>query len=192
VPDGFRINKSGLDKFTRELNKELQRSAKRNIKPVPVSTDPAPSSTTSWSVPPAQPTTVVNGPTFYGDITGQVAWDNSGPIHQHQHLPSGLTATDLADLADLAHELLTALAQTTHADSDSDGDGDEDRDREEVSVATAEARAAAAALWAEAQQAEPDPGRMATMTARLRAALPGLASGILSSSLVTAVSQLPW
>jgi hypothetical protein len=178
VPDGFRINKRGLDKFTRELNKELQRSAKRNIKPVPVSTDDG-AGRPGWSIPPAQPTTVVNGPTFYGDVTGQVAWDNSGPVHQHQHLPSGLTPTEVADLADLAHELLTTLAEAP--------DGDE-----EVSVATAEARAAAAALWAEAQQAEPDSGRIATMTARLRTALPGLASGIVSSSLVTAVSQLPW
>lgn len=180
MPDGFRINKRGLDKFTRELNKELQRSAKRNIKPVPVSTDDG-VGRPGWSVPPAQPTTVVNGPTFYGDVTGQVAWNNSGPVHQHQHLPSGRTPIEVTDLADLAYELLTALAEAP------DGDGDE-----EVSIATAEARAASAALWAEAQQAEPDPGRIATMTARLRSALPSLASGIVSSSLVTAVSQLPW
>lgn len=182
MPDGFRINKRGLDQFTRELNKQLQRSAKRNIKPIPVSTDTASGRTASWSVPPAQPTTVINGPTFHGDVTGQVAWGNSGPVHQHQHLPSGLASIDLADLADLAYELLTALAEAP----DDVGDG------EQVSVAAAESRAAAAALWAEAQQAEPDSGRIAIMTARLRAALPNLASGIVSSSLVTAVSQLPW
>lgn len=134
MPDGFRINKRGLDKFTRELNKELQRSAKRNIKPMTMSTE-ASAGGPGWAVPPAQPTTVVNGPTFYGDVTGQVAWNNSGPVHQHQHLPSGLTATDITGLADLAHELLTALAEAPD-----DGDDDDD----EVSVATAEARAVAA------------------------------------------------
>jgi hypothetical protein len=40
---------------------------------------------------------------FYGDVTGQVAWNNSGPVHQHQHLSPGLTATDITGIADLAH-----------------------------------------------------------------------------------------
>lgn len=36
MADGFKIDKSQIDKLTRELNREIQRSARRNIRPVPL------------------------------------------------------------------------------------------------------------------------------------------------------------
>jgi len=199
VPDGFRINRRGIDKFTKALDKELQRSAKRNIKPVPVATDSASGAARSRAtmVPPAQPTQIVNGPTFYGDIHGQLAWDNTGPVHQHQAVQPIAGSEDLARLAELAHALLeqlaTAAVPTTRGERRPDQpDVIDETDGTVDDAVIAEARAAAAALWAEAQQVELDRGRIATAVARMRTALPGLASGIISSSLVTAIAQLPW
>ncbi|MEU8993173.1 hypothetical protein AB0C98_43480, partial [Streptomyces sp. NPDC048558] len=191
--DGF--SKRDIDKFTKDLNRDLQRSAKRNIKPIQIPTNTGTSRTgrVNVSVPPTQ---VMNGPLIQGNNYGPMAWDNTGPVQQSTGgAPAELTADDLARLRELSHQLLAELAEvetipvTPRIEEDpiSGPEG-----TEATAEAVVQTQADASALWAETQQVEPDPTRISTLLRRLKTALPGLASGIVSSSLVEAFTSIPW
>lgn len=192
--DGF--NQRDIDKFTKDLNRRLQRSARRNIRPIPIptSTGTGRPGRVNVSVPP--PTQVVNGPLIHGDNYGPMAWDNVGLVYQTTGgAPSELTADDLAHLRELSHQLLTELAEaeTVPATARIEEDPTSGPEGAEATAeAVAQTQADASAVWAETQQVEPDPARLATLVRRLKTALPALASGIVSSSLVEAFTSIPW
>lgn len=194
-------NRRAWDKLTKQMNKDLQRSARRNIKPIPLPVEPSDRRGRVAGVsPPPQHTQIVNGPLIQGDSYGQMAWGNTGPVAQHQSEAAvdEPTAQDLATLAELTHQLLTEIAaaetapETAQIEEDpTSGPGGLGAD-EEVARAVAGIRADASALWAETQQLDPDHGRVTTLAGKLKAALPGLASGIVSSSIVEAFTSIPW
>lgn len=194
-------NRRAWDKITKQMNKDFQRSARRNIKPIPLQAEPSPRrGRAAGAFPPPQPTQIVNGPLINGDNYGQLAWDNTGRVEQHQANAGGdgPTAQDLATLAELTHQLLTELAdaetppEIPRIEEDPNSGPGGLATNEGTPQAVAELRADASALWAETQQLDPDRSRVSTLAGKLKAALPGLASGIVSSSIVEAFTSIPW
>ncbi|WIB00340.1 MULTISPECIES: hypothetical protein [unclassified Curtobacterium] len=131
MANGFKIDKRQLDKLTKELQREF------NKRPLKVPVQPS----TASHLPATAPPTVIHqhGPavTVNGD-GAQLAWGNTGPVHQTQHrvetIAPGLetvaqllativtssaafqlSAEDEADLRTTAGE---ALAETTLAEPD--------------------------------------------------------------------------
>lgn len=97
MASGFKINRQGIQQFTRELEREFAKNPVR----MPVEAD-------SRGFVPAQATTVNNyhGPvvTVDGD-NAQLAWNNGGAVSQSQQIASGYE-----DVARPLTELLANLA----------------------------------------------------------------------------------
>lgn len=158
-------NRRAMDKFTKQLNRNLQRSAKKNIKPIPI-----PADSPSVSVAGQGPVTIQN---VYGDTVNVYGDDNnvavgaSGDVAQaHRDEP--------VDVSALRNAVRDLLASTIDFDDD----------------VHAEVHANAEALQAEADQDQPDHGKLRHLSAsignRLRGIPTSAVGGFLAQGLAAA------
>lgn len=149
---GSGINKRGIQKFMRDLQREFDRQGPIRV---PIETEmPALPSL-------GQGTTVnnYNGPVFNGDVSGaQIAWNNES-VTQNQHHTS-IVAPGFEELAKFVTDLLQQLPQLGLADHDRD-----------------DAQAAAHEVLTEITQAAPEPGRVRHALNALRGWLAPVATG---------------
>ena len=151
------INKRGIQKFRRDLQKEFDRQG-----PIQV-----PVETNMPTLPPRGAGTTVNyhGPVFQGDITGgQIAWGNDS-VTQNQQVGTSEVAPAYTELAKFLTELLQQLSSI--------GLGNLERQ---------DAEAAATDVLTEITQPEPEPGKLRRALATLRGYLAPIAAGLVAGT----------
>ncbi|MBC3191473.1 hypothetical protein H7X46_10405 [Pseudonocardia sp. C8] len=156
---GFKINKRGIDRFTRDLNNELQRSAQKNVKPITFDVESGDTA--------VGPGGIVNN--IYGPVnnSGQMAIGISGPVDQSRWQGDAPIAN-----VDGLRECLVLLRDQL------DTLGLDDDSRTAVEESTTE-------VESELESGAPDPGKVRRTVGRVQQLITtGAAAGTLTKLIV--------